>query len=120
MRSVPLHLEQLYDGTGRHIGGIYPPLAVNNVLMPEHDTQRAVRPFSRCIHGTGGPTDILGLVWMMPVPGCGLPLMISLDALGAIVQTLDRGELVLMHSDDEKVLRVTEELAAVMMGGGHA
>ena len=117
MLMTPADYEELYDGDGHHLAGIYPPLMVNSALTPAYDVQKAVRPASSHIHGLAGPAPTLGLVWMMPVPPN--PLVLSPQTWGRIVHTLDHGQSVMMHADSQEALDTVGHWIGLMLGGGH-
>ena len=95
-------LEELYDGTDRHLASIHPPIMVNSVLTPACAAKTAVRPASRHIYGPAGPAPALGLLWMIPVPSNPLALMPQTWA--RIVHTLNHGQSVMLHADSQEAL----------------
>ena len=118
MLTVPPELEELYDGDGRHLGGVYPPLMVNRTLTPEYAIKTAARPVCRHVHGLAGPAERLGLVWMLPVPSN--PLSLSPQTWAALVHTLDQGQSVVMHADSNEALNAADYWISLVLGGGHA
>ena len=118
MLMTPADYEELYDGNGRHLAGIYPPLLANSALTPAYAVQTAARPASRHICGPDGPAPTLGLVWMVPVPPN--PLVLSPQTWGRIVHTLDHGQSVMLHADSQEALDTVGNWIGLMLGGGHA
>ena len=118
MLMTPADYEELYDGTGRHLAGIHPPIMVNSVLTPVYAAKTAARPASRHVCGPAGPAPTLGLVWMMPV--APNPLALSPQTLARIVHTLDHGQSVMLHADTQEALDTVGHWIGLMLGGGHA
>ncbi len=115
---IDLWLEQLYNGAGQHLGGVFPPLMVGQVLTDHHRAMVADRPNQLVLGGGPNPHSCLGLVWMAPIPFN--PLLLSSYVLGSIVHALDAGQAVLIHADCEAAIQTTVDQVAPMVGGGHA
>lgn len=67
-QPFPFPYVELYDGTGRHLGDTYPPLAEDNVLTPAYYQSKGLRPACRdfCLDPADARNDI-GFVWMLPL-----------------------------------------------------
>ena len=112
-------MEDLYDGTGQHVGGLYPPIMVNWVLTDAYAAKCAERPVNRLIFADEAMAyTALGFVWMAPVPS--LPLAMSDYVRGALVQALDNGQSIIVHADTEYAVHKACWLVSIMSGGGHA
>ncbi len=99
-----LRTERLFDGAGQHLGGIYPPLAIDNVLTAVHDECLATRPVQLLVHGPECefPRQQIGLVWMMPLHTD--PLMAALNVAPWLVYALDAGMSVQVHASSDQAI----------------
>jgi hypothetical protein len=110
--------EQLYDGTGAHFTGLFPPIAVNNVLTESFHSEKALRPAENALAvGPGG--NNLGWIWMIPL---GLPPEgpICPEIVGNLVQAVDAGKGVVVHADNLATARTVIDIVRLLAGGGHA
>jgi hypothetical protein len=113
-------LVQLYDGTGRHYGGVYPPLAEDNVLTPAFHQNKAARPACRdfCLDPDDYRKEI-GLVWMLPLdmsPAVPIPHEIA----EALVRAVDAGQTVVIHGATDEACCGVVNLVRMFAGGGRA
>ena len=114
--------EEVYDGEGNHLGGIYPPIATDRgcALTDAYHQSKALRPLSQLIaHRLPEEGPELGMVWMLPV-GMKADDHIPDDVLGAAVWLIDQDKSVIIHADDADALRVVTIVACRFTGGGHA
>ncbi len=109
----------LHDGAGQHLGGIYPPLMVNNELTDFYRNNVAERPLHRRLQLDGGDANDVGAVWMMPLGGTLDPVTLS-QVLPVLVQALDAGQLVILHADRQATIDRAGIWAALCVGGGNA
>ncbi len=109
----------LHDGTGRHLGGLYPPLVVDNELTEFYRNNVAERPLHRRLQLDGGDANDVGAVWMMPLGGPVDPVTMS-QVLPVLVQALDAGQSVMLHADRQETLDHAGIWAGLCVGGGNA
>ena len=121
MLAIPTELEELYDATGRHLGGIYPPLMVNSVLTDAYARSVATRPAENLfwsLVSCDDPLQRLELVWMMP-PGAN-PLLGCPNVMGILIQALDAGGSVQLYAETYEAINATYDQLRPFVGGGHA
>ena len=115
--------EEVYDGEGNHLGGIYPPIATDwgNALTDAYYSSKALRPLQQqFVHLPGSEqSSPLGMVWMLPV-GMKAGDRIPGDVLGAAVYLIDHGQSVMIHADDAGALRMVSILLCQFAGGGRS
>jgi hypothetical protein len=115
-----LHLVEIYDGTGRHLGGVHPPLAVDNVLTQAYHDSKAARPVGQALYLYPEDANVdLALVWMLPL-GMTRETPIPHEIAGEIVQAVDARKTVIMHGNDPEIVARIRALIASFVGGGHA
>ncbi|WP_158742785.1 hypothetical protein [Acidisphaera sp. L21] len=115
-----LDLVEIYDGTGRHLGGIFPPLLDGNVLTEACTLSKALRPGFRSLYLW--PEDEhgeLALVWMLPIT-MTIETPLPREIVAEVVYAVDSRKVVQMHGNDERVLDQVRALIARFVGGGHA
>jgi hypothetical protein len=122
MLHLPAELEDLYDGTtGRHLGGIYPPLLADGALTETYAGCTSTRPAQLLIYRAAvcpAPAQSLALVWMAPAGSN--PLAVSPAVLPYLVQALDAGASVKLHASSDEAIIATIAAVEPMLGGWHA
>ena len=118
MLPIPFELEQLYDGTGRHLGGIYAPLATDNVLTQAYHDAKALRQAEQIL-GFHYETADLALVYMLPL-GMTPAWPVSGSVLARLVHAVDAGRTIVLHGDNADAVRHVGVFVAAFVGGGHA
>ncbi len=120
MLNPELWAEQLYDGTGAHHAGVWPPLMIENKLTDTFAMEKAMRPH-HSVFAVDDYGQNLGWVWMMPLGlKAGLPCPNFGYVLGALVQAVDAGQGVIVHADDPEMAAFAIDLVCRFSGGGHA
>lgn len=114
-----LRTEQLFDGAGLHLGGVYPPLVADNVLTSAHARCVSTRPAQLLIHGPAcdAPGERIGLVWMMPADRDAF--MAAMEVAPWLVYALDAGWSVQVHAADDQAIADAWMVVSAMTGGGH-
>lgn len=124
MLALPARMEALYDSTGQHLGGVYPPLMVDGVLTPAYAGCLSTRPAELLIYQVDvcpAPWESLGLVWMMPtLPEGTNPLAASPAVLPYLVQVLDAGCSVKLHAARPAEIEAVRAGVGLWLGGGRA
>jgi hypothetical protein len=115
-----LDLVEIYDGTGKHLGGILPPLAVDNVLTQAYAISKALRPSGRSLylHDEDANAD-LALVWMLPI-NMTIETLLPREVVAEVVQAVDSRKTVVVHGNNEQILDRVRATVAMFVGGGHA
>ena len=115
-----LRTEHLFDSAGLHLGGVYPPLVVDNVLTSAHARCVSTRPAQLLIHGPAcdAPRQRIGLVWMMPADRDAF--MAAMQVAPWLVYALDAGWSVQVHAASEAAIAEAWMVMSAMTGGGHA
>lgn len=111
----------LYSGDGRHLGDLYRSIAIDGQLTPAREVNLAGRPYQRLFWNWRtclDPQTNLGLVWFLPVQPN--PLASGWDVVSYLVQVLDAGQSVQLHSAGVPELDQLCEVLERFMGGGHA